>query len=109
MAWLFVGRVVAGIYSASYTTANAYLADVTKPEEAAEWFGMMGAAFGLGFVIGPAIGGLLGEFGPRVPFFVAAGLSILNFAYGWFVLPETLAPENRRPFSLARANPIGAL
>ena len=107
--WLFVGRVFAGICGASYTTANAYLADITKPEERAKVFGMMGAAFGLGFVIGPAIGGLLGEFGPRVPFFVAAGLSILNVAYGWFVLPETLAPENRRPFSLARANPIGAL
>lgn len=107
--WLFVGRIFAGICGASYTTANAYLADITRPEERAKAFGMMGAAFGLGFVIGPAIGGLLGEFGPRVPFFVAAGLAILNFAYGWFVLPETLAPENRRPFSLARSNPIGAL
>ncbi|PZF77013.1 MFS transporter [Aestuariivirga litoralis] len=107
--WLFVGRVFAGICGASYTTANAFLADITRPEERAKVFGMMGAAFGLGFVIGPAIGGLLGSFGPRVPFFVAAGLAILNFAYGWFVLPETLAPENRRPFSLARSNPIGAL
>ncbi len=107
--WLFVGRIFAGICGASYTTANAFLADVTKPEERAKVFGMMGAAFGLGFVIGPAIGGLLGSFGPRVPFFVAAGLAILNFAYGWFVLPETLAPENRRPFSVARSNPIGAL
>lgn len=107
--WLFVGRIFAGICGASYTTANAYLADITKPEERAKVFGMMGAAFGLGFVIGPAIGGLLGEFGARVPFFVAAGLAILNFAYGWFVLPETLAPENRRPFSLARSNPVGAL
>lgn len=109
MFWLFVGRIFAGICGASYTTANAYLADITRPEERAKVFGMMGAAFGLGFIIGPAIGGLLGEFGARVPFFVAAGLSILNFAYGWFVLPETLAPENRRPFSLARSNPIGAL
>jgi len=109
MIWLFVGRIFAGICGASYTTANAFLADVTKPEERAKVFGMMGAAFGLGFVIGPAIGGLLGSFGPRVPFFVAAGLAILNFAYGWFVLPETLAPENRRPFSVARSNPIGAL
>lgn len=107
--WLFVGRIFAGICGASYTTANAYLADITKPEERAKVFGMMGAAFGLGFVIGPAIGGLLGEFGARVPFFVAAGLAILNFAYGWFVLPETLAPENRHPFSLARSNPVGAL
>ena len=109
MIWLFVGRIFAGICGASYTTANAFLADVTAPPDRAKVFGMMGAAFGLGFVIGPAIGGLLGSFGPRVPFFVAAGLSILNFAYGWFVLPETLAAENRRPFSLARANPIGAL
>lgn len=109
MIWLFVGRIFAGICGASYTTANAFLADITRPEDRAKVFGMMGAAFGLGFVIGPAIGGLLGSFGPRVPFFVAAGLAILNFAYGWFVLPETLAPENRRPFSLARSNPIGAL
>ncbi|MFO1130538.1 MAG: TCR/Tet family MFS transporter [Hyphomicrobiales bacterium] len=109
MTWLFVGRVFAGICGASYTTANAFLADITKPEDRARMFGMMGAAFGLGFVIGPAIGGLLGSFGPRVPFFVAAGLAILNFIYGLLVLPETLAPENRRPFSLARSNPIGAL
>ena len=109
MLWLFIGRIFAGICGASYTTANAYLADITKPEERAKAFGMMGAAFGLGFVIGPAIGGLLGEFGPRVPFFVAAGLSIVNFIFGWFVLPETLPPEKRRPFTLARANPIGAL
>jgi DHA1 family tetracycline resistance protein-like MFS transporter len=109
LLWLFVGRIFAGICGASYTTANAFLADITKPEERARVFGMMGAAFGLGFVIGPAIGGLLGEFGPRVPFFVAAGLSFLNFVYGWFVLPETLARGNRRPFSLRRSNPIGAL
>jgi len=107
--WLFIGRIFAGICGASYTTANAFLADITKPEDRAKVFGLMGAAFGLGFVIGPAIGGLLGSFGPRVPFFVAAALAILNFAYGWFVLPETLAPENRRSFSLARSNPIGAL
>ena len=109
MLWLFAGRIVAGICGASYSTANAYLADITKPEERAKVFGMMGAAFGLGFVIGPAIGGLLGEFGPRVPFFVAAGLSIVNFIYGYFVLPETLAREHRRPFTLRRANPVGAL
>ena len=109
LLWLFIGRLVAGVCGASYTTANAYLADITKPEERAKVFGMMGAAFGLGFIIGPAIGGLLGEFGPRVPFVVAAGLSILNFIYGYFVLPETLPPEKRRPFSLARSNPIGTL
>lgn len=109
MLWLFVGRIFAGICGASYVTANAYLADVTAPERRARAFGMMGAAFGLGFVIGPAIGGLLGQFGPRVPFFVAAGLSALNFAYGSVVLPETLEPCKRRPFSLVRSNPAGAL
>lgn len=109
MLWLFVGRIVAGICGASYTTANAYLADITKPEERAKAFGLMGAAFGLGFVIGPAIGGLLGEFGPRVPFFVAAALAFANVLYGYLVLPETLARENRRPFSLARSNPLGVL
>ncbi|MBZ0260618.1 MAG: TCR/Tet family MFS transporter [Hyphomicrobiales bacterium] len=107
MFWLFVGRTLAGLCGASYTTANAYLADITEPESRAKVFGYMGAAFGLGFIIGPAIGGILGEYGPRVPFFAAAGISILNFAYGYFVLPETLPRESRRPFSLARSNPIG--
>lgn len=107
MFWLFVGRTLAGLCGASYTTANAYLADITEPENRAKVFGYMGAAFGLGFIIGPAIGGILGEYGPRVPFFAAAGISILNFAYGYFVLPETLPRESRRPFSLARSNPIG--
>lgn len=106
MLWLFVGRTLAGLCGASYTTANAYLADITKPEDRAKVFGYMGAAFGLGFIIGPAIGGILGEYGPRVPFF-AAGISILNLAYGYFVLPETLPRESRRPFSLARSNPVG--
>ena len=109
LLWLFIGRLVAGVCGASYTTANAYLADISKPEDRAKVFGMMGAAFGLGFIIGPAIGGLLGEFGPRVPFVVAAGLSILNFIYGYFALPETLPPDKRRPFSLARSNPAGTL
>ncbi|MBC8038362.1 MAG: TCR/Tet family MFS transporter [Rhizobiales bacterium] len=108
MIWLFVGRIVTGLCGASYTTANAYLADITTPENRAKAFGLMGAAFGLGFIIGPAIGGLLGEFGPRVPFFVAAGISALNLVYGYFVLPETLPLEKRRPFSLARSNPLGA-
>ena len=107
MWWLFLGRTFAGLCGASYTTANAYLADITKPEERAKAFGLMGAAFGLGFIIGPAIGGILGEYGPRVPFFVAAGVSMLNFTYGYFVLPETLPPNLRRPFSFARSNPIG--
>lgn len=107
MVWLFIGRIIAGLCGASYTTANAYLADITKPDDRAKVFGYMGAAFGLGFIIGPAIGGILGEYGPRVPFFAAAGVSILNFAYGYFVLPETLVPESRRPFELARSNPVG--
>ena len=106
--WLFVGRVFAGICGASWIIASAFIADVTAPAERARAFGLMGAAFGVGFVIGPAIGGLLGEFGPRVPFWVAAGISLLNFVYGWFVLPETLAPEKRRRFELRRANPFGA-
>lgn len=109
IAWLVLGRLVAGVCGASYTTANAYLADVTAPDDRAKVFGQMGAAFGLGFIIGPAIGGLLGEFGPRVPFFVAAALSLVNFIYGYLVLPETLPPEKRRRFELARSNPIGTL
>lgn len=105
--WLFVGRAIAGLCGSSYVIANAYIADITKPEDRAKAFGMMGAAFGVGFVIGPAIGGLLGEYGPRVPFYVAATVSALNLVYGYFVLPETLTLENRRSFDLSRANPIG--
>lgn len=108
LAWLFVGRIIAGFCGSSWVIANAFITDITAPEERAKYFGMMGAAFGLGFVIGPAIGGLLGEFGPRVPFFVAAAISGLNLIYGLIVLPETLAPENRRAFSLRRSNPFGA-
>ncbi len=108
LVWLFVGRIIAGICGASWIIASAFIADVTAPEERARAYGLMGAAFGVGFVIGPAIGGMLGELGPRVPFWVAAGISLLNFAYGWFVLPESLAPENRRRFELWRANPFGA-
>lgn len=105
LGWLFVGRVVAGITGASFTTASAYIADISTPEDRAKNFGMIGAAFGLGFIIGPALGGLLGGFGARVPFMVAAGLCLLNFLYGFFVLPESLKPENRRPFEWKRAIP----
>jgi MFS transporter, DHA1 family, tetracycline resistance protein len=107
LSWLFAGRLLAGFCGASYVVANAFIADITAPEDRAKAFGMMGAAFGLGFVIGPAIGGLLGSFGTRVPFFVAAGVSILNFLFGYFALPETLPPAKRRAFDLARANPLG--
>jgi MFS transporter, DHA1 family, tetracycline resistance protein len=105
--WLFVGRAIAGLCGSSYVIANAYIADVTAPEDRAKAFGLVGAAFGIGFVLGPAIGGFLGSYGPRVPFYVAAVISMLNLAYGWFVLPETLAPEKRRPFEWRRANPFG--
>lgn len=105
--WLFVGRAFAGFCGASYVIANAYIADVTAPEERAKAFGLMGAAFGLGFVVGPALGGILGEFGARVPFYVAAGVSALNLFYGYFVLPETLPLEKRRAFEWVRANPFG--
>ncbi len=106
--WLFVGRAIAGFCGSSWVIANAYIADVTPPEGRARAFGIMGAAFGVGFVIGPAIGGLLGELGPRVPFVVAAAISGLNLVYGWFVLPETLPADRRRPFEWRRANPFGA-
>jgi MFS transporter, DHA1 family, tetracycline resistance protein len=105
--WLFVGRAFAGFCGASYVIANAYIADVTAPEDRGKAFGLMGAAFGLGFVIGPALGGILGEYGTRLPFYVAAGVSALNLVYGYFVLPETLVPEKRRGFEWSRANPLG--
>ena len=108
LPWLFLGRALTGIAGAVYAPANAYIADVTAPEKRAQSFGMVGAAFGLGFVLGPALGGFLGEIGPRAPFFAAAGLALLNSIYGFFVLPESLPPERRRPFDLARANPLGA-
>lgn len=109
LAWLFVGRVISGITSASYPTAGAYIADVTPASERAGKFGMLGAAFGLGFIVGPAVGGLLGSIDLRLPFWVAAGLSLANAAYGYFVLPESLPPERRRAFSLRAANILGAV
>lgn len=109
IGWLFVGRVVAGVMGASFTTAGAYIADVSTPENRAQNFGMIGAAFGLGFIIGPVIGGLLGGFGPRMPFIAAAGLTLLNWLYGFFILPESLKPENQRKFEWKRANPVGTL
>lgn len=109
LAWLFLGRVVAGVAGAVYTPSWAYVADVSPPEKRAASFGIMGAAFGVGFIIGPALGGLLGEFGPRAPFFAAAALGALNFCYGIFVLPESLSADKRRKFEWKRANPLGTL
>ena len=107
--WLFVGRVISGITAASISTSYAYVADVTPPEERAARFGLLGAAFGIGFVLGPALGGLAGAVDPRLPFWIAAGLSLANALYGLLVLPESLPPERRAPFAWRRANPVGAL
>ncbi|REJ80595.1 MAG: MFS transporter [Bacteroidetes bacterium] len=107
--WLFIGRIFSGIAGASMTTASAYIADVSSHEKRAQNFGLIGLAFGLGFIIGPVIGGILGQFGARVPFFAAAALALLNWMYGYFILPESLKPENRRKFEWKRANPLGSL
>lgn len=107
--WLFVGRLFSGVTGASITTASAYIADISNDEDRAKNFGMIGAAFGLGFIIGPVIGGFLGQYGARVPFYAAAILCLVNFLYGWFILPESLDKENRRPFNWKRANPVGSL
>ncbi len=109
IGWLYLARMVSGITAANFTAASAYIADVTPPEKRAAGFGMIGAAFGLGFIAGPAVGGLLGGFGLRVPFLVSAGITLLNWLYGAFVLPESLKPENRRPFHWKSAHPIKAL
>ena len=110
LAWLFVGRIVSGITSATFSTASAYIADVTPPEQRAGQFGKLGAAFGLGFIIGPALGGLLGNYGLRVPFWVAAGLSLANAAYGFFILPESLPVHRRAPkLEWRAANPVGSM
>ncbi len=108
ITWLFIGRIIAGITGASITTASAYIADISTPENRAKNFGLIGAAFGLGFIIGPVIGGLLGQYGSRVPFYATAILCMLNFLYGYFILPESLPKENRRDFDIKRANPIGS-
>ncbi len=107
ITWLFVGRILAGITGASITTATAYIADISTAENRAKNFGMVGAAFGLGFIIGPVFGGFLGHYGSRVPFYAAAVLCMLNFLYGLFVLPESLDKEHRRAFDWKKANPIG--
>lgn len=107
--WLFIGRVLSGFAGASYTTASAYIADVTTPEKRAQSFGMVGAAFGVGFVVGPALGGIIGEYGVHLPFFASAGFAFLNALYGLVVLKESLPKEHRRNFELWRANPLGAV
>jgi len=107
ISWLFVGRLIAGCAGASFTPAYAYVADITEPAKRAQSFGLMGAAFGMGFIAGPAIGGLLGTFGPRAPFFAAAAIALANFAFGSLNLPESLPKESRRAFDWRRANPLG--
>ncbi len=109
LMWLFVGRIIAGIMGASFTTANAYIADISTDENRARNFGLMGAAFGLGFAIGPALGGLLGSYSLRLPFWVSAGLALVNFLYGLFVLPESLSLENRSEFTAKKLNPFASL
>src|ERR1700760_2210281 len=109
LIWLFLGRLVAGATAANAATATAYIADVTPVAKRAGQFGLVGAAFGIGFVVGPAVGGLLGTYGLRLPFLVAAGLAACNVLYGLFVLPESLPPNLRRPFDWSRASPIGSL
>ncbi|MDB5031096.1 TCR/Tet family MFS transporter [Mucilaginibacter sp.] len=109
IGWLFLGRAIAGITGASFTTASAYIADISTPEKRAQNFGMIGVAFGVGFIIGPVIGGILGKYSTHLPFIAAAVLALLNTIYGYFVLPESLDKEHRRPFELKRANPLGSL
>lgn len=108
LTWLIIGRLIAGSASSTYSIANAYIADIFPPEERAKNFALMGAAFGGGFILGPVLGGLLGELGPRVPFYATGALALLNAVFGYFALPETLSAENRRPLDWRRANPLGA-
>lgn len=109
IGWLFAGRILAGVMGANFTTANAYIADVSTDDTRARNFGFMGMMFGLGFTIGPAIGGLLGDWSPRLPFFVSAGLALVNWLYGYFVLPESLPPEKRASLSFREANPFSSI
>lgn len=109
IGWFYVGRTIAGITGASITAATAYIADITPPDKRAAGFGLIGAAFGLGFIAGPALGGLLGHVGLRVPFYAAAAMSLINWLYGWIILPESLSPANRRSFDWKRSNPVGSL
>jgi DHA1 family tetracycline resistance protein-like MFS transporter len=109
LAWLFIGRIISGVTASNFSTASAYIADVTAVEKRAAAFGLLGVAFGVGFVIGPAIGGLLGALNPHLPFWAGAVLALINAGYGYFVLPESLAPEHRSAFSWRKANPLGAL
>jgi MFS transporter, DHA1 family, tetracycline resistance protein len=107
--WLFIMRIITGITGASFTTANAYIADISTDEDRAQNFGLVGAAFGIGFIVGPVVGGFLGAFGWRIPFYFAACCSLINFIYGWFVLPESLPKEKRRELEWSRLNPISSL
>ncbi|WP_316929855.1 MFS transporter [Sphingobacterium sp. T2] len=107
IGWLFAGRLIAGITGASHTVAAAYIADISSPQKKAQNFGLLGAAFGLGFILGPVLGGILGQYSSRLPFFAAAALCLLNLLYGYFVVPESLKPELRRPFDWKTSNPIG--
>jgi DHA1 family tetracycline resistance protein-like MFS transporter len=109
IGWLFLARIIAGFFGASFTTGAAYIADVSPPKKKSQNFGLLGVAFGLGFIIGPVMGGVLGEIGPRIPFFTAAFLSFLNLIYGYFILPESLEKKNRREFKWSQANPLGSL
>ena len=109
ITWLFIGRIFQGIMGASLTTASAYIADISTPEEKAQNFGLIGAAFGLGFILGPVIGGFLGQYGTKIPFIAAAIFTLINVIYGYLILPESLPLQNRRKFDIKRANPVGTL
>ena len=109
LTWLFVARLIAGISSSTFALSYAYITDISPPEIRAQRFGLVGAAFGGGFVLGPVLGGFLGEFGAKTPFYAAAALALINVTYGYFVLGESLRDEQRRPFDLRRANPLGAM